>query len=81
MSAGITLRCDGTPADRPGMALERCRAWLPTPALAPDEARWRVAAEAGFGTPASLRQHLRAAIGVAPNAYRRTYRGATAGGG
>ena len=35
----------------------------------------RVAAEAGFGTPASLRQHLRAAIGVAPLAYRRTFRG------
>jgi transcriptional regulator GlxA family with amidase domain len=36
----------------------------------------RVAADAGFGTPASLRQHLRAAIGVSPLAYRRTYRGA-----
>jgi transcriptional regulator GlxA family with amidase domain len=36
----------------------------------------RVAAQAGFGTPASLRQHLRAAIGVAPLAYRRTFRGA-----
>jgi transcriptional regulator GlxA family with amidase domain len=35
----------------------------------------RVAAEAGFGTPASMRQHLRAAIGVAPVAYRRTFRG------
>ena len=35
----------------------------------------RVAAEAGFGTPASLRQHLRAAIGVAPLAYRHTFRG------
>jgi transcriptional regulator GlxA family with amidase domain len=35
----------------------------------------RVAADAGFGTPASLRQHLRAAIGVAPLTYRRTYRG------
>jgi transcriptional regulator GlxA family with amidase domain len=35
----------------------------------------RVAAEAGFGNPASLRQHLRAAIGVAPLAYRRTFRG------
>jgi transcriptional regulator GlxA family with amidase domain len=35
----------------------------------------RVAADAGFGTPTSLRQHLRAAIGVAPLAYRRTYRG------
>jgi transcriptional regulator GlxA family with amidase domain len=36
----------------------------------------RVAADAGFGTPASLRQHQRASIGVAPGAYRRTYRGA-----
>jgi transcriptional regulator GlxA family with amidase domain len=36
----------------------------------------RVAAAAGFGTPASMRQHLRAAIGVAPLAYRRTFRGA-----
>ncbi|NEK57147.1 helix-turn-helix domain-containing protein [Geodermatophilus sabuli] len=35
----------------------------------------RVATEAGFGTPASLRQHLRASIGVAPGAYRRTFRG------
>ncbi len=35
----------------------------------------QVAAEAGFGTAASLRQHLHAAIGVAPLAYRRTYRG------
>ena len=35
----------------------------------------RVAADAGFGTPASLRQHLHAAIGVAPLTYRRTYRG------
>jgi transcriptional regulator GlxA family with amidase domain len=35
----------------------------------------QVAADAGFGTPASLRQHLRAAIGVSPLAYRRTYRG------
>ncbi|WP_369134709.1 GlxA family transcriptional regulator [Modestobacter sp. I12A-02662] len=36
----------------------------------------RVAAEAGFGTTASLRQHLHDAIGVAPLAYRRTFRGA-----
>jgi transcriptional regulator GlxA family with amidase domain len=35
----------------------------------------RVAADAGFGTTASLRQHLHAAIGVAPLAYRRTFRG------
>jgi Transcriptional regulator containing an amidase domain and an AraC-type DNA-binding HTH domain len=39
----------------------------------------RVAAEAGFGTTASLRQHLHAAIGLAPLTYRRTYRGAAAG--
>ena len=39
----------------------------------------RVAAEAGFGTTASLRQHLHAAIGVAPLAYRRTFRGAAPG--
>jgi transcriptional regulator GlxA family with amidase domain len=35
----------------------------------------RVAADAGFGTAASLRQHLHAAIGVSPGAYRRMYRG------
>jgi transcriptional regulator GlxA family with amidase domain len=35
----------------------------------------QVAAAAGFGTTASMRQHLHAAIGVAPLAYRRTYRG------
>ncbi len=39
----------------------------------------RVATEAGFGTTASLRQHLHAAIGVAPLAYRRTFRGASNG--
>ncbi|MGY1601788.1 GlxA family transcriptional regulator [Geodermatophilus sp. SYSU D00815] len=37
----------------------------------------QVAARAGFGTPASLRAHLRAALGVSPLAYRRTYRGVT----
>ncbi|MFC4494449.1 GlxA family transcriptional regulator [Streptomyces ovatisporus] len=35
----------------------------------------RVAAAAGFGTGASLRQHLHAALGVAPGAYRATFRG------
>lgn len=35
----------------------------------------RIAAEAGFGTAASLRQHLQAALGVSPRAYRRTFRG------
>jgi transcriptional regulator GlxA family with amidase domain len=39
----------------------------------------RVAAEAGLGTGASLRQHLRAALGVSPLAYRRTFRGTRAG--
>jgi transcriptional regulator GlxA family with amidase domain len=34
----------------------------------------RVAVQAGFGTAASLRQHLHAAVGVAPAAYRRTFR-------
>jgi transcriptional regulator GlxA family with amidase domain len=35
----------------------------------------RVAVAAGFGTAVSLRQHLHAQIGVAPAAYRRTFRG------
>jgi transcriptional regulator GlxA family with amidase domain len=34
----------------------------------------RVAAQSGLGTAASLRQHLHAAVGVAPAAYRRTFR-------
>ncbi|MFG2602618.1 GlxA family transcriptional regulator [Streptomyces sp. NPDC048514] len=33
----------------------------------------RVAAEVGFATGASLRQHLHAAIGVSPQTYRRTF--------
>jgi len=36
----------------------------------------KVAEAAGFGTATSLRQHLHAEIGVAPSAYRRTFRGA-----
>lgn len=35
----------------------------------------RVAAQAGFGTGASLRQHMQQALGVSPSAYRRTFRG------
>jgi transcriptional regulator GlxA family with amidase domain len=54
--------------------VERARRLLETTDL-PVE---RVAADAGFGTATSLRQHLHAAIGVAPLAYRRTYRGAAA---
>ncbi|WP_418960658.1 GlxA family transcriptional regulator [Streptomyces tritici] len=34
----------------------------------------RVAAEAGFGTAVSLRQHLATEVGVSPTAYRRTFR-------
>ncbi|GHD88322.1 GlxA family transcriptional regulator [Streptomyces naganishii] len=33
----------------------------------------QIAAEVGFATGASLRQHLQAAIGVSPQAYRRTF--------
>jgi transcriptional regulator GlxA family with amidase domain len=33
-----------------------------------------VAERAGFGTGVSLRRHLHAAIGVTPQAYRRTFR-------
>ncbi|WP_435110900.1 GlxA family transcriptional regulator [Nocardiopsis synnemataformans] len=36
----------------------------------------RIAHEAGFGTAASLRQHMHAELGVSPSAYRRTFRGA-----
>jgi transcriptional regulator GlxA family with amidase domain len=36
----------------------------------------RIAERCGFGTAVSLRQHLHAAIGTSPLAYRRTYRGA-----
>ena len=57
--------------------LERARRLLETTDL-PVE---RVAAEAGFGTATSMRQHLHAAIGVAPLVYRRTYRGTAVAGG
>jgi transcriptional regulator GlxA family with amidase domain len=51
--------------------VERARALLEETDLPVD----RVAAEAGFGTAASLRQHMQAALGVSPGAYRRTFRG------
>lgn len=50
--------------------VERARHLLETTDLPVD----RVAADAGFGTAASLRQHLAAAVGLSPLAYRRTYR-------
>lgn len=36
----------------------------------------RVADLAGFGSAVSLRQHFRAAFGVSPSAWRRTFAGA-----
>ncbi|WP_307798010.1 GlxA family transcriptional regulator [Actinoplanes flavus] len=49
--------------------IEHARRLLETTDLPVD----RVAAEAGFGTAASLRQHLTGAIGVSPTAYRQTF--------
>lgn len=51
--------------------VERARHLLESTDLPVD----RVARDAGFGTTASLRQHLRAVLGVSPLAYRRTFRG------
>ncbi|NKQ55360.1 helix-turn-helix domain-containing protein [Amycolatopsis sp. K13G38] len=51
--------------------LERARQLLEETDLPVD----RVAEDAGFGTAASLRQHLQAALGVSPRTYRATFRG------
>ncbi|MFI9050681.1 GlxA family transcriptional regulator [Streptomyces sp. NPDC053427] len=51
--------------------IERARQLLEETELSVD----RIAAEAGFGTAASLRQHLQTALGVSPRAYRSTFRG------
>ncbi|MEV6912995.1 helix-turn-helix domain-containing protein [Amycolatopsis sp. NPDC051071] len=50
--------------------IERARQLLEETDLPVD----KVATEAGFGTAASLRQHLQAALGVSPSAYRNTFR-------
>jgi transcriptional regulator GlxA family with amidase domain len=50
----------------------RARHLLESTDLAVDQ----IAHEVGFATGASLRQHLRAAIGVSPQAYRRTFQAA-----
>ncbi|WP_432093334.1 GlxA family transcriptional regulator [Streptomyces sp. bgisy100] len=55
--------------------VERARGLLEDTDLPVD----RIARDCGFGTAASLRQHLQAALGVSPTAYRRTFR-ATSGG-
>jgi transcriptional regulator GlxA family with amidase domain len=51
--------------------VERARHLLESTDLSVD----LVAREAGFGTTASLRQHLHAVLGVSPLTYRRTFRG------
>jgi transcriptional regulator GlxA family with amidase domain len=53
--------------------VERARHLLESSDLSVDQ----VAREAGFGTAASMRQHLQAALGVSPTAYRRTFRATT----
>ncbi|WP_369142538.1 GlxA family transcriptional regulator [Streptomyces sp. R44] len=52
----------------------RARHLLESTDLAVDD----IAGQVGFVTGTSLRQHLHAAIGVTPLAYRRTFRGGTA---
>lgn len=39
----------------------------------------RIAVDAGFGTAASLRQHVHSALGVSPSSYRSTFRGRATG--
>ncbi|MFL6160902.1 MAG: GlxA family transcriptional regulator [Jatrophihabitantaceae bacterium] len=51
--------------------LNRARQLLETTDLPVDE----VAARSGLGSGASLRQHMRATVGVSPSDYRRTFRG------
>ncbi|MFG3125085.1 GlxA family transcriptional regulator [Streptomyces sp. NPDC048201] len=55
--------------------IARARHLLETTDLAVDD----LAAQVGFATGTSLREHLHAAIGVTPLAYRRTFRGASVG--
>ncbi|WP_037868065.1 GlxA family transcriptional regulator [Streptomyces sp. NRRL S-813] len=54
--------------------VERARHLLESTDLSVDQ----VARDAGFGTAPSMRQHLQAALGVTPTAYRRTFRTTTA---
>jgi transcriptional regulator GlxA family with amidase domain len=53
--------------------VERARHLLETTDRSVDQ----VARDAGFGTAQSMRQHLQAALGVTPTAYRRTFRTGT----
>ncbi|MFF4400353.1 GlxA family transcriptional regulator [Streptomyces sp. NPDC001480] len=52
--------------------VERARHLLESTDLSVDQ----VARDAGFGTAQSMRQHLQAALGVTPTAYRRTFQAA-----
>lgn len=53
-----------------GQRVQHARHLLETTELGVEE----VARKAGFGTAVSLRQHLHAAVGVSPLAYRHTFR-------
>ncbi|MFF2846930.1 GlxA family transcriptional regulator [Streptomyces sp. NPDC058001] len=55
--------------------VERARHLLESSDLSIDQ----VARDAGFGTAQSMRQHLQAALGVTPTAYRRTFRSGATG--
>ncbi|MFF0464317.1 GlxA family transcriptional regulator [Streptomyces mexicanus] len=57
--------------------VERARHLLESTDLSVDQ----VARQAGFGTAQSMRQHLQAALGVTPTAYRRTFRATLGAGG
>ncbi|WP_241253324.1 helix-turn-helix domain-containing protein [Streptomyces sp. W1SF4] len=54
--------------------VDPARRLLETTALPVDQ----VAAQAGFGTSAPLRQHLPATLGVSPTPYRQSFRPAAA---
>lgn len=53
--------------------VERARELLESTRLPVDE----IARQSGFGTGASLRQHIRTVLGISPSAYRRTFRTAS----
>jgi transcriptional regulator GlxA family with amidase domain len=57
-----------------GQRTDHARLLLETTDLGVD----RIARRAGFGTAAALRQQFHAVVGVAPTAYRRTFRAPSA---
>lgn len=58
-----------------GQRIERARQLLEET----DHPVEKVARDSGFGTAASLRQHLQSELGVSPSAYRATFRGVPPG--